>query len=502
MASKEMVIRIQEQGAASTEKSIDGVTESVQGLDKAEKKLQKTQSASATSQKAANKGAEEGTKKFKVFADLLDNLGVTGANSMFGLAEGIGEVKGGFSGLKTAIAASGLGLIVALLPTIIEQLSSFWDNLTGINDEIRELENRAYNTSQDIIEQETRIQRTRLRNREQDEAALREQAKLQEELIAMKIRENEIASEQAESTEERNRLSGEYLKLLGERQLLEIQLENDLADLKEAEAEKDRQRESERLQAIETRRQEELKAFTERVRQMQIMSEREAEFQEQLLKDILEVKVAEADPTLDGVTLDEFDDEEELEDEELIQFTAREQAKFDRKKDFLDGTLELERQNNEKRVQMGTEATASLLGLFDALGDGSEESQKKSFQRNKAFSLAQAVVSTFQAVNQQLAVPQDALTGQNFVKAGIALTTGLANVASIASTRFESSGSGGGVSAPRGGGGASLPAGSLVPDLPQADVTGQQTEMRAYVVERDITDSQALSAEINARATL
>jgi hypothetical protein len=44
----------------------------------------------------------------------------------------------------------------------------------------------------------------------------------------------------------------------------------------------------------------------------------------------------------------------------------------------------------------------------------------------------------------QLAVPQDALTGANFVKAGIAGAIGFSQIAKIASTKFQPGGGGGG----------------------------------------------------------
>jgi hypothetical protein len=80
--------------------------------------------------------------------------------------------------------------------------------------------------------------------------------------------------------------------------------------------------------------------------------------------------------------------------------------------------------------------------LYTALNSDNEQNAERAFQVNKALQLASAIASTAAAVTAQLAVPQDALTGANFVKAGIALATGLAQVATIKNTQFQPSGGG------------------------------------------------------------
>lgn len=96
-------------------------------------------------------------------------------------------------------------------------------------------------------------------------------------------------------------------------------------------------------------------------------------------------------------------------------------------------------------VQQSFDLTAqsfSALGdLYSALNSDNEQNAEQAFRINKALQLASAIASTAAAVTAQLAVPQDALTGANFVKAGIALTTGLAQIATIRNTQFQPSGS-------------------------------------------------------------
>ena len=123
----------------------------------------------------------------------------------------------------------------------------------------------------------------------------------------------------------------------------------------------------------------------------------------------------------------------------------------DKDKEAAAKKIATEKQLKEQRIQMASDAIGALIALNDAFTKGGEKSARKSFQINKALSMAQAIMSTYQAVNAQLASAPDALTGANYVKAGISLAMGLANVAKIAKTQFQSTSTGGG-----GGGGGSL----------------------------------------------
>lgn len=117
-----------------------------------------------------------------------------------------------------------------------------------------------------------------------------------------------------------------------------------------------------------------------------------------------------------------------------------------------DTIKKIDEELRQARINNAASTADQLLSVAASLNDAFGKTAEKQFKANKAFSIAQALISTFQGVNQQLAVPQDQLTGQNFVKAGIILAAGLANVARIARTRFQ----GGSATGPTGsaGGGA------------------------------------------------
>jgi hypothetical protein len=120
-------------------------------------------------------------------------------------------------------------------------------------------------------------------------------------------------------------------------------------------------------------------------------------------------------------------------------------------------------------------------------------------------------MSTYLAVNAQLAVPQDALTGANFVKAGIALTTGLANVIKIQKTKFEGGG-GGGTSTPSGGGSLVSDAGgnqsTATPAFNVLDTgflenrPAQGNPVQAYVLSSDVSSSLEASQKVQSLTVL
>jgi hypothetical protein len=147
---------------------------------------------------------------------------------------------------------------------------------------------------------------------------------------------------------------------------------------------------------------------------------------------------------------------------------------------------------------------SALNALYTSSLGQSEKDQRRAFEANKKFSIAQALISTFLAVNNALTAggnPIKLATGAQFVEAGIALTAGLANVIKIRKTTFQSTSapSSSSVSAPAaGGGGGQLPPAAFNPNVTPTTPTGQpnpmgagQQPLRAYVLDRDIENSSS-----------
>jgi len=158
---------------------------------------------------------------------------------------------------------------------------------------------------------------------------------------------------------------------------------------------------------------------------------------------------------------------------------------------------------NNLRIE-GAIGVGNAIGeLAEALAGNDEARAKKAFKINKAVSIAQAIISTAQAITAQLAVPQDALTGQNFIKAGIAGATGLAQVLKIKGTQFQ----GGAASASSVPSGTAAGGGGGVPSTPTVDFSflqqgANQTSIQAYVLESNVTNSQQANQLIEDQSTL
>lgn len=190
-----------------------------------------------------------------------------------------------------------------------------------------------------------------------------------------------------------------------------------------------------------------------------------------------------------------------------------EKERIDKKaKDDADAKAELEREAalRNAKIEMAQQSLKAISDLVKAFAGESEEAQRRAFNINKAISIGQAIISTAQGIITQLAVPQDALTGANFIKAGIVAATGAAQIATISATQFQASSSGG-------GGGGTTPTAPNPPTAVSspavfnvvgntgtnqlAETLGQQP-LQAYVVAGDVTTAQSLERNKIQQSTL
>ena len=191
-------------------------------------------------------------------------------------------------------------------------------------------------------------------------------------------------------------------------------------------------------------------------------------------------------------------------------------AKALEEREKLEAEAEAKRLKNEQDAQAQREAltVAARSGTFNLLkslneafeGD-TEEQQKRAFRRNKALNLAETLVSTYAAAQKayasQLAIPTPDAPIRASVAAGIAVAAGLANVAAIASQKFDGQTASGGASPGVAGGGGGI--GSVGVDVGTLVPTTQQTTpepVRAYVVSNEISNKQALDRELQIQTTL
>jgi hypothetical protein len=186
------------------------------------------------------------------------------------------------------------------------------------------------------------------------------------------------------------------------------------------------------------------------------------------------------------------------------------QKRIETSKDVNDKIKASDKELRDAQINMAQTGLSIIADLAETFGQKNEESAKKAFKVSKAANLAQAVISTYVAVNAALTAggnPAKLATGAQFIEAGVALATGLASVAKIAKTKFE-----GGTNPSDGGGGGGGGLGSIGSMSPSFNVVGnsgmnqlaqiQQTPMQAYVVSGEVTSAQALDRNRVKNATL
>ena len=196
-----------------------------------------------------------------------------------------------------------------------------------------------------------------------------------------------------------------------------------------------------------------------------------------------------------------------MEDAAKAEEARQKQAEAD--KEQRESELEQERVYQDNLAALKETAISSTFGILSNLSKAfekdTEEGQRKAFKRNKAISIAETLVSTYQAAQKayasQLAIPSPDAPIRAQVAAGIAVAAGLAKVAAIKSTQFGGGASAGGATGGAVGGGAQsvgVDVGTLVP------TAGQPTPepVRAYVVSNEISNKQALDRELQIQTTL
>jgi len=114
--------------------------------------------------------------------------------------------------------------------------------------------------------------------------------------------------------------------------------------------------------------------------------------------------------------------------------------KLEDEKKLLEEQRALRMANIQANFDMASLALDALSSLNEAATKGDEASQRKAFERNKMIQKAQATIAMASGIVQQLAVPQDQLTGMNFVKAAAVAAAGVANIVKINQTQFNGGG--------------------------------------------------------------
>jgi len=185
--------------------------------------------------------------------------------------------------------------------------------------------------------------------------------------------------------------------------------------------------------------------------------------------------------------------------------------------DRRDAIREGEKRNKEMNA---LNAANTILGINSLFEGKTEKEQKKAFQRTKKLNIAAALVETYlgaqKAFTSQI-IPLDPTSPvRGGLAAAAAIAAGLGRVNQIKKQKFSGGSVGDGptpisIGSIGGSGNGSAGVGfnpstptiSAIPTSSQiAAQGGQQTNVRAYVVQTDINNQTALDKRINQRATL
>jgi hypothetical protein len=347
----------------------------------------------------------------------------------------------------------------------------------------------------EIYNLEKQLANLRIKNLkvEQDALKLKEQAGIATEDEKKRIKE--LTTEIADANNKRLILDANYQKSVAD------------AEKKRKEEAEKRKKELEKMREYEAQWEEErTKKQKEEAEKQKKILEEQLEFEDQERKKSIEADRVYIQGVIDSEKI-KNDRKLELAKEYYLNGTISE-------KEYQDTVTKLNNEAFNKRMQTFNEWAKIAMDGLSALSDLNEaftkkdaDSQRRAFERDKKFRIATAVIQTAQGVAGQLGVPQDQLSGMNFVKAGILLATGIAQIKKISSTTFQ-----GGASSGGGSGVGSVPQPSAMATTTptigstqlQLDAQGnlKQQAVRTYVLETDISDKQKRSKRLSQTATL
>jgi hypothetical protein len=250
-------------------------------------------------------------------------------------------------------------------------------------------------------------------------------------------------------------------------------------------------------------------AHDERVRLQKEASTKAKELAEEKNKQDLERAQWEIDA--DNAAYAYFEEQEAKkkakQDEINAQKLADEQMLADLEIQILNKKLEDEKKLEEEKKQLranqiqGVQNTLQMISdLTELFAGKSRKAQERAFKIQKAANIASALIDTYKSAVAVFAETKGGIVFRS-IAAGAAITAGLLNVKKIASQKFDGgASSGGGGSTPSiSGGGSSGSGGVIAPNFNIVGNTGGNQlgalgsqPIQAYVVSTDVSSQQAL----------
>jgi len=188
----------------------------------------------------------------------------------------------------------------------------------------------------------------------------------------------------------------------------------------------------------------------------------------------------------------------------LVDESEKKQTEIKKKYAAIDKAQRLQVENSKLDAIKNT--LGAISDISAAFAGKSEKQQRAAFKIQKAASIAQAIISTYQSANAAMTSPTNNLfPGQAQIMAGLSIVQGLVNVKKISSTQFQ------GGTPSDGGGATSVPNLSTGANAPQFNVVGNtginqlnnlNQPIQAYVVSGEMTTQQQLDRNKLATVTL
>lgn len=415
-----------------------------------------------------------------------------------------------FQGMTTAskvFLATGIGLLIAGLGTMI----AYWDDISeaiGVNNKYLTANTKAKELNQKETE--------KLNNELERQKALTSELT---EMIDFQTRET-LAKAKARGASERELNA---IIINGIKRRIEVLKQNEL----------EAQKEYLKMSKKGTREQYEL---AEKNWKEQLKLRKEAQLTLLELQSDYQSKALEKSKESNYIIDDNLLKQQQLDAENLRrleEFTVGQNVKLETATDVTTGiieqrTRELEHdiyvaeeqrridaetaQRRQRNVEFTAESIAQTFALIAQMTQAndkmSEKQARRAFNINKMAQIGQATATTYLSATKAYASqiipgdPTSVVRGQ--VAAGLAIASGLANVAMIARQQFNApSASGGGSMSASSGGGIVAPNLNVVGDtgINQLAQLGQ-TPIKAYVVSNDITTAQMFDLKVQQTASL
>jgi hypothetical protein len=171
-----------------------------------------------------------------------------------------------------------------------------------------------------------------------------------------------------------------------------------------------------------------------------------------------------------------------------------------------DEVAQIEKRAQQSKLDFAKQTLDGIAAITSAFGKNNEKTAKAAFKVQKAISIAQATISTYESANSIFnSTAKNPITiafpGAPFVAAGVAVAAGLANVATIAAQQFQGGGStpGNNSTPPSfgGGGGGSPEPAQFNPFAAQfINNRPDQYTPRAYVLAGDVASQQEIRENV------